>query len=41
MTALVAEYRRRVGARGFTCPHGRPMAVELSWEQLERGVGRR
>jgi len=41
MTALVAEYRRNVGAGGFTCPHGRPMALELSWEELERSVGRK
>jgi DNA mismatch repair protein MutL len=41
MTALVSEYRRSVGARNYTCPHGRPLAVELSWEDLERGVGRR
>jgi DNA mismatch repair protein MutL len=41
MSALVAEYRRKVRARGFTCPHGRPVALEVSWEELEHAVGRR
>ncbi|MGD0092447.1 MAG: DNA mismatch repair endonuclease MutL [Planctomycetota bacterium] len=41
MNALVAEYRRKVGPRGYTCPHGRPVALEVSWEELERAVGRR
>ncbi|MCX7804696.1 MAG: DNA mismatch repair endonuclease MutL [Planctomycetota bacterium] len=40
MRALVAEYRALVSSRGFTCPHGRSVAVELSWEELERKVGR-
>jgi DNA mismatch repair protein MutL len=40
MTALVAEYRSRVGAGSFTCPHGRPLAKEISWAELERAVGR-
>lgn len=40
MQALLHEYRRVVGARGYTCPHGRPLAVQLSWSDLERGVGR-
>jgi len=41
MSALLIEFRKKVGRGGFTCPHGRPLAVELSWEDLERGVGRR
>ncbi|HEY3323847.1 MAG TPA: DNA mismatch repair endonuclease MutL [Planctomycetota bacterium] len=41
MTALMTEYRRKVRGLRLTCPHGRPVAVELSWEDLERGVGRR
>ena len=41
MSALVIEFRKKVGRGGFTCPHGRPLAIELSWEDLERGVGRR
>ncbi len=40
MTALLNEYQRRVGARNFTCPHGRPLAIELSWDEIERRVGR-
>ena len=40
MSALVEDYRRLAGPHGFTCPHGRPVALELSWEQLERAVGR-
>ena len=38
--ALLAEFQARVGGRSFTCPHGRPLAIELSWEELERRVGR-
>jgi DNA mismatch repair protein MutL len=41
MTVLITEYRRTVGAGRYTCPHGRPMAIELSWDQLEHGVGRK
>jgi len=41
MRALVAEFRRKVGARGYTCPHGRPVALEVSWDQLEHAVGRK
>jgi len=41
MTALIVEFKKSVGGGAFTCPHGRPLAVELSWEDLERGVGRR
>ncbi|HYG77051.1 MAG TPA: DNA mismatch repair endonuclease MutL [Planctomycetota bacterium] len=41
MTALVAEFKKKVGGGAFTCPHGRPLALELSWEDLERAVGRR
>jgi DNA mismatch repair protein MutL len=41
MTALVTEYRKCAGAAGFTCPHGRPVALELSWADLERAVNRR
>lgn len=40
MVALLKEYFRRVGARGFTCPHGRPLAIELNWDEIERRVGR-
>lgn len=40
MAALLNEYHARVGMRGYTCPHGRPLAVELTWEELERKVGR-
>jgi DNA mismatch repair protein MutL len=40
MTVLIREYRRVVGCGGWTCPHGRPAAVELSWQDLARGVGR-
>jgi len=40
MEALMAEYHAKVGQRRFTCPHGRPLAVELSWAELERRVGR-
>lgn len=40
MSALLHEYHARVGMRGYTCPHGRPLAVELTWEELERRVGR-
>ncbi len=40
MRALVADYRATVSSRGFTCPHGRSVAVEISWEELERKVGR-
>ena len=41
MTALVAEYRKCAGAAGFTCPHGRPVELELSWDELKRAVNRR
>jgi len=41
MRALVVDFRRKVGARGYTCPHGRPVALEVSWDQLEHAVGRR
>jgi DNA mismatch repair protein MutL len=40
MSSLVEDYRRLAGPHGFTCPHGRPVAYELGWEQLERAVGR-
>ncbi|MCW8130176.1 MAG: hypothetical protein KIS92_07500 [Planctomycetota bacterium] len=40
MAALLNEYHARVGMRGYTCPHGRPLAVELTWDELERKVGR-
>ena len=40
MAALVMEYRKRVSPSGFTCPHGRPVALEISWEDLQRTVGR-
>ena len=40
MNALLIEFFRRVARRGGTCPHGRPVAIELSWEDLERKVGR-
>ena len=40
MSALVLEYRTRVAPSGFTCPHGRPVALELSWDELQRAVGR-
>ncbi len=41
MTTLINEYIRRVGAHSFTCPHGRPLAVDLTWEQIEHQVGRK
>ena len=41
MGSLVEQYRRYAGTAAFTCPHGRPVAKELSWEDLERAVGRR
>lgn len=40
MSALLHEYHVHVGMRGYTCPHGRPLAVELTWDELERRVGR-
>ena len=40
MEALVEEFRLRCGKSGYTCPHGRPVAVELPWESIERQVGR-
>jgi len=40
MAALMSEYHRVVGAAGFTCPHGRPLAVDLTWETIARQVGR-
>ena len=40
MTALVEDYRRCAGPHGFTCPHGRPVALELGWAELEKAVGR-
>ncbi|MCY3017769.1 MAG: DNA mismatch repair endonuclease MutL [Planctomycetota bacterium] len=40
MNALVTEYHRFAGS-SFTCPHGRPAALEISWEELERAVGRK
>ena len=41
MTALVQEFRAHAPAGAFTCPHGRPLAKEISWEELEHAVGRR
>jgi DNA mismatch repair protein MutL len=41
MSALIEQFRRLCGGSGFTCPHGRPLAKEISWEELERSVGRR
>jgi DNA mismatch repair protein MutL len=40
MNALLMEFFRRVARRGGTCPHGRPVAIEFTWEELERKVGR-
>lgn len=40
MQALLNEYHARVGMLSYTCPHGRPLAVELTWDELERKVGR-
>ena len=40
MEGLVAEFLARVSPSGGTCPHGRPLAVELTWDELERRVGR-
>jgi len=40
MEALMVEFHSKVGQRHFTCPHGRPLAVELSWTEIERRVGR-
>ncbi|MBE7466659.1 MAG: DNA mismatch repair endonuclease MutL [Planctomycetes bacterium] len=40
LEGLLAEFVRVVGGKGFTCPHGRPLAVEISWADLERQVGR-
>jgi len=41
MTALMDEFFVRAGHGPLTCPHGRPLAVELTWGDLERGVGRK
>jgi DNA mismatch repair protein MutL len=40
MAALVSQFRRCAPSLGATCPHGRPVAVDLSWDELERRVGR-
>jgi DNA mismatch repair protein MutL len=40
MEGLVTEFLARVSPSGGTCPHGRPLAVELTWDELERRVGR-
>jgi DNA mismatch repair protein MutL len=41
MQSLLNEFHREVGSLQFTCPHGRPIAVELCWDELERKVARR
>jgi DNA mismatch repair protein MutL len=41
MTVLMDEFFARAGHGPLTCPHGRPLAIELSWDDLERGVGRK
>jgi len=41
MTALMDEFHKRAGHGPLTCPHGRPLAIEMSWDDLERGVGRK
>ena len=44
MNALMAEFQAVAGpfnAGALTCPHGRPLALELSWYDLERAVGRK
>ncbi len=45
MEALLAEFHAVAGplaAPGaLTCPHGRPLALEVSWYDLERAVGRK
>jgi DNA mismatch repair protein MutL len=40
MVALVTDFKKLVGESGFTCPHGRPLALEISWADLEKAVGR-
>ena len=44
MTALILEFQAVAGpirAGVLTCPHGRPLALEISWYELERAVGRK
>jgi DNA mismatch repair protein MutL len=50
MEALLSEFFRLTGntplppgaksVSRFTCPHGRPLAVEMNWDEIERRVGR-
>lgn len=40
MQALLDEYAQWVGVTQFTCPHGRPIAMEIKREAIERAVGR-
>ncbi|HTL52779.1 MAG TPA: DNA mismatch repair endonuclease MutL [Planctomycetota bacterium] len=40
MQALLDEYAQWVGVTSFTCPHGRPIAMEIKREAIERAVGR-
>jgi DNA mismatch repair protein MutL len=40
MTALMIDFKKITGESGFTCPHGRPLALELSWHDIEKAVDR-
>ncbi|MGH7144368.1 MAG: DNA mismatch repair endonuclease MutL [Planctomycetota bacterium] len=40
MQALLDEYAQVVGVAAFTCPHGRPIAMEIKRDAVERAVGR-
>lgn len=40
MQALLDEYAHQVGIAAFTCPHGRPIAMEITAAAVERAVGR-
>ncbi|MEI6232186.1 MAG: DNA mismatch repair endonuclease MutL [Planctomycetota bacterium] len=44
MDALISEFQTVAGplrASALTCPHGRPLALEISWYELEKAVGRK
>jgi DNA mismatch repair protein MutL len=44
MQALIDEFCLLAGASSLsghlTCPHGRPLALEVSWAEIQRAVGR-
>ena len=44
MSALIGEFCALSGTRSLsgrlTCPHGRPLALELSWQDIQHSVGR-